>query len=389
MIEAEVISNKKDKLLENKNDNLEKTILVKKKSITDSLIGYEFKQQEEVKKIKTYKKRGRKPKKKILDEKPKVLKKRGRKPKKKLENEKPKIPQKRGRKPKIKVVQQIIKKNLNESLIIHLPIKSSDLNKNNIEIYIPKPYEQNDNGDFSSYNINKKSNNRDEFTLINDIKKNIKLSEIKKEEVVNNNINKNKLINIQYEFTNFNKNKKWPTKVVSSCLWCCHNFDNIPISLPYKYQNNIFYVSGFFCSYNCAASYSFNKKDTKIWDRYSLLNLMYKKINKCNFIKIPLAPSKEILKKFGGYMNINEYRNNLTYQEKNINIIQQPLISIISKSEEIVNSPNFCNNKQVFIPINDKLVDKAKKSLRLKRKKSIINKKNTLQSYMDLTISKI
>ena len=46
-------------------------------------------------------------------------------------------------------------------------------------------------------------------------------------------------------------------------------------------------------------------------------------------------------------------------------------------------------NKNKFIPINENLVNNAKKSLRLKRKTSIINKSNTLQSFMDLTISKI
>jgi hypothetical protein len=413
MIETQMITSlsentdikKEDNKEDNKEDIRKEGTNLKKDNLTDSLIGYEFKNidvtQIEVKPVK--KKRGRKPKPKPLNKKPRVLKKRGRKPKPKSFVKK--IPKKRGRKPKKKIQVKIIRKNLNESLIIHLPIKSSQLNINELYKYNPKinepqPYEPLINKEYSTYNSksNKKTtyNYNNNNNIIDNIKKNIKISnniekniKEKKDEVIINNINKNKLMNIQYEFINFNKNKKWPQKILSSCLWCCHKFNNIPISLPYKYINNTFHVSGFFCSYNCAASYSFNKKDTKIWERYSLLNLMYKKINKCSFIKIPLAPSKEILKNFGGYMNINEYRENLTFQEKNINIIEQPLISIMTKSEEIINCPNIENNKGKFIPINDKLVAKAKISLRLKRKNSIINKKNTLQSFMDLTISKI
>ena len=87
------------------------------------------------------KKRGRKPKKKnednIVQEKP-LPKKRGRKPKKKSDDlvKEKAIPKKRGRKPKKKIYNIIeIEKsnniNNNDNIILHLPIKLGDIDKNN------------------------------------------------------------------------------------------------------------------------------------------------------------------------------------------------------------------------------------------------------------------
>ena len=295
---------------------------------------------EVVKKVK--KKRGRKPKPVDPNAPKKVLKKRGRKPKPVDPNAPKKVPQKRGRKPKNKkfnVVNKVKTKLIKESLILFLPIKSSDIKDNEIFKYNPlindpKPYEPSNIKSYSVYNnintqneINKSISNTK--SIVDDIKKNLlnsknnkimcddECKEVVKKEIINNDIKKDKLINIQYELINMNKNKKWPERIFTACLWCCHKFDNIPISLPESYTDNIFKVSGFFCSFNCAASYNFSLNDTKIWNRYSLLNLLYKKINNCTFVKIPLAPSREVLKHFGGYMDIEEYRENLKFQEKN------------------------------------------------------------------------
>lgn len=154
-----------------------------------------FKNEEVIKK-----KRGRKPK-IITDEEIKLkdctneneneeskeLKKRGRKPKCKHPEELlPKVPKKRGRKPKdkygilVKEVNFNLDQNINQNIILHLPIHSSDLLLNNFEeqnilkynpeINTPKPYYHNDlysNGiKHSPYpeilNNKKESNDEDE-----------------------------------------------------------------------------------------------------------------------------------------------------------------------------------------------------------------------------------
>ena len=209
------------------------------------------------------KKRGRKPKpKKPEDLLPKVPKKRGRKPKPKDPNTPPKVLKKRGRKPKKKVYsvkvlpKTFFEENKNETLILHLPIQSKDLDlssqetellKYNPVIGEPEPYEPNsNNNNFSLLSIKKSIESNDincknyaEFTnfLKNDdinkeIEENLEIDKKRKNKKVIKNdksyaLTKDKLINIRYEFINSNKNKTWPKKINLNCLWCCHKFDTV------------------------------------------------------------------------------------------------------------------------------------------------------------------
>jgi hypothetical protein len=390
------------------------------------------------------KKRGRK--KKIINDQPeKVQKKRGRKPKIKEQDEIDKIPKKRGRKPKEKVysVKELPKtffeENKNETFILHLPIKNSDLNNN-----IPQPNINNENSYFvynniDYYNINNNNllptqenllpnnnlnnlnnlnNSYNNILVFNDndvirnnnninsLENNINLLENNIEERVGLNnyiINKNeikddneedektnkmikkKLKNILYEFINANNDKVWPEKTNIYCWWCCHPFNCMPCALPEYYKKDKFYVNGCFCSFNCTASYNFSKNDDNVWERYSLLNLMYKKMYDKKFIKINLAPPREILKIFGGYMNIDEFRENSYKNEKTFVVINPPLISIIPKIEENVN--NITKNSKNNLPIvNEVILAKTQSNLKLKRNKPVTNPNNTLQSFMDLKI---
>ena len=52
-----------------------------------------------------------------------------------------------------------------------------------------------------------------------------------------------------------------------------------------------------------------------MFEKYSLLNLMYKKLYIRNFIKINLAPPRETLKMFGGYLSIEEFRESNLYTD--------------------------------------------------------------------------
>jgi hypothetical protein len=159
----------------------------------------------------------------------------------------------------------------------------------------------------------------------------------------------------------------------------------MPCALPEYYKKDKFYVHGCFCSFNCTASYNFSKNDDDIWERYSLLNLMYKKLYNEKFVKISLAPPREILQMFGGYMSIDEFRENALKNEKTFMVITPPLISIIPKIEENVAnlSKNLKSNNQ---QINENILNKTQSTLKLKRTKPITNPNNTLQSFMDLKI---
>ena len=372
---------------------------------------------------KVVKKRGRKPKnKELVDEsattvlmdnkviEPKVLKKRGRKPKVKTEEEENivKIPKKRGRKPKEKVysVKELSKtfyeENKNETLILHLPI---DLSKKDNVCSEPMPSEnENNNYEFGG-SYEKKE---DEFNLPTQmnlleekhnhstddgdshketVKINKEVTDNKawcKDSSNSNKVIKKNLRNILYQFIDSNKDKVWPEKTNICCWWCCHSFENTPCSLPFSYKKNKFYVKGIFCSFNCSASYNFSMNDNDIHERYSLLNLMYKKLYYRKFIKINLAPPRETLKMFGGYLDIEEFRSYCLETERIFNLIDPPLVSIIPKVEETVNHKN--SNNGLGVHVNENILQKTHDTLKLKRSKPIFNPNNSLQTFMDLKI---
>ena len=381
------------------------------------------------------KKRGRKPKPKE-EEVDKIKKKRGRKPKVKEEIVEEKKPKKRGRKPKEKVysVKELPKtffeENKNETLILHLPIKPNEKLEN--------PHPEASNNETNFYNINNNEKLQDDKNLNtqsnlieqdnikieenngihlffdsenidsnkNTFNNNIKIFkeennsiDIKPEyssnvdisidskyedECKNNRIIKKNLKNILYEFINANSEKKWPESTNIHCWWCCHSFNDIPCALPEYYKKEKFHVNGCFCSFNCCSSYNFSRNDDAMWERYSLLNLMYKKLYNKNFVKINLAPPRETLKMFGGFLSIEEFREYSVRNDKSFNIIKPPLISIIPKIEENI----YINKttKTINQNTNESILNKTQNTLKLKRNKPITNPNSTLQSFMDFKI---
>jgi hypothetical protein len=195
-----------------------------------------------------------------------------------------------------------------------------------------------------------------------------------------NKMNKKNLKNIMVEFINANMYQEWPDQTNIHCWWCCHQFDGPPCTLPEYIRRDKFYVSGCFCSFNCAASYNFNKNDNTVWERYTLLNLMYKKLHNLTFVKIEMAPPREVLKMFGGYMDIEEFRNYCIKQDRRFQVIKPPLISIIPKIEEHI----YPKNKAV----NENIVNNTQTKLKLTRSKPLIAEKSTIQTFMNITTKK-
>lgn len=157
--------------------------------------------------VKVLKKRGRKPKIKEEVVEPKQLKKRGRKPKpKRPEDLLPKVPKKRGRKPKDKYgfyqkseVNKLTN-HINDNIILHLPIHSSDLGDNefdeqsilkyNPNINTPVPYEPTMDDKYMDLSPYPFDNNGDDLKEQNDYTDS-QSSELK--ESVNNSISNNNI----------------------------------------------------------------------------------------------------------------------------------------------------------------------------------------------------
>lgn len=100
--------------------------------------------------------------------------------------------------------------------------------------------------------------------------------------------------------------ESWPEKTDLLCWWCCHEFNTMPLPCPVKYDSirNRYSVNGVFCSWGCVSAYSIEK--------YTSLGLVYQLRNRIlpNLVNndIYISPSRYCLKKFGGYMDIEQFR---------------------------------------------------------------------------------
>jgi hypothetical protein len=164
-----------------------------------------------------------------------------------------------------------------------------------------------------------------------------------------------------------NMNQKNIDNNSSEICWnCTEKLYNNRCGLPIKLINNIYYTIGDFCSPECACRYSIDTYENNYHEHYSLINL-YNNI-KSNEDKIKPAGSKLLLKKYGGYQTIEEYRK---YFKNNI-IIYPYTISIKTNIESNLNSLNNLNN------LND---------LKLFRKNKSKNVKNSISNIMHLEIN--
>jgi hypothetical protein len=118
-----------------------------------------------------------------------------------------------------------------------------------------------------------------------------------------------------------------------------------------------------------------------IWENYSLINLLSHKLNYKNCIKS--APPREILKMFGGFMTILEFRNHCN-SNKILNVLNFPMISTQHQIEEI--NEQSLNNNRLYVPIDTERIKKIEQKFKLIRQKPILNSKNTLDHTMKLKI---
>lgn len=306
-------------------------------------------------------------------------KKRGRKPKVN-DNSKPntKIPKKRGRKPKDKaysVIDTEVQPELvNENIILHLPITQIDIDKMDNDSLIgnqtshPMPYQP----DISYQEV--------KSTVSNEYVKNDMSSELcQMDDSVDKKLVKRNLLNIMYIFIDGNSREQWPMSTDIYCMWCCHPFDSMPCALPEKIVNGKFYVYGNFCSFNCAAAHNFDTCSYNVWEKYNLLNLLYKKMYGVDDIKIKLAPPRNTLKIFGGFLSIEDFRKNFLVNTT-YSVVIPPMVSLVPKIEENI----YENVNKSYIPVDKEALIDAE--LKLKRDKPLTNPKTTLESYMSLKI---
>ena len=212
---------------------------------------------------------------------------------------------KRGRKPKNKNIElpQIIEENIDtekEVIIAYLPIKINDIELNNYDKDIDKLF------------IKSEIINSSEEHIISSIESDVKMN--------NKYLNKINIYNIEFETD-------------TKCWWCKNTFSTPKVSLPEQYYNDTFYCIGNFCSYNCSKAYNVDINDNQIWKRESLLNLLYY-LTYGYYKDILIAPSWLLLKEFGGFMSINEFRKSFETNNIEYLLLHPPLISRQMQIEE-------------------------------------------------------
>ena len=105
---------------------------------------------------------------------------------------------------------------------------------------------------------------------------------------------------------------EWPESTDICCWWCCHTFKNAPCTLPTKYDSlrKRFTFTGIFCSWNCVKAYNFDRSDYKKYECSSLIPMLIQQTHGiAKAINIKPAPPRQCLKMFGGYLDIDEFRN--------------------------------------------------------------------------------
>jgi hypothetical protein len=242
-----------------------------------------------------------------------------------------------------------------QELILHLAINSeSDTNKkekNNFAITEVEQKGESDETDDIDSVKNVIKTYKTELLEKDKIIKKIKDELIDYKNMVGSNLTTKE---IKYSSLNINLiNCKNGTSIVEdttniACWWCTYEFESLPFFIPENEVNNIFYVFGCFCSPQCATSYNETLNDYKTKERYSLIKKLSSLITGNNS-DIVMAPPKEVLKKYGGTLTIEEYRKICFLNNKEMKIRMPPLHAIVPILEEKPKDKKINSDKQIMI----------------------------------------
>ena len=193
-------------------------------------------------------------------------------------------------------------------------------------------------------------------------------------------------------FIEHNNKETWPDKSNYDCMWCRHSFEGVPWAIPYSITpSGKFKVFGNFCRAECVAGAIFNQfDDDDMWDKYAMLNMIYQKVHNLEGVSVKVALDPIFLKKLGGILTIEEYREISNNPNKNYYIKMPPMVSIIPSVEELQQTSLFNehtgNNTRDHL--NKELMMKANEELKVRRNKPIYDDTNTLDNYFHISKNK-
>ena len=182
--------------------------------------------------------------------------------------------------------------------------------------------------------------------------------------------------------------KKLPDNTEVACFWCCHQFDTPPCVIPIREERGIWEVYGNFCCPECAMASLLDEKEGSHtqWERIALLHRLY---SSGIGGRIYPAPSKAILRHFGGDMSIESYRETIRARKVRVDIHIPPMISILATMDTKPIDFYETTIPKSFIPLNADRVARVEEGLRLKRSKPLKDKESTLDACMNLQIRRV
>lgn len=332
-----------------------------------------------------------------------------------------KKPKKRGRKPKGgKIIPQPVNGLLDDgttmpNIILHLKCSENDLNeskhflnemKYNPTIENVQPYNMNEtiehnglqyydievnvNNDHNNSSYN--ANNFSRYTEFNNVQQNSQhqegnaihypTSQSHNTQMNKNNQNQMNTGNFEH-YTQTNVTNGQDSKIIweklksiqqmlhtnncnnknSCCFRCTYEFDNPAVLIPMYELNGEYKGYGCFCTPECAAGFLFdeNIESSIKWERYGLLNTIYKPIyNYAVNIKPSLSPFY-LLEKYYGNLTIEEYREmNKKSSYGILMMVNKPLTRVM---------PELFTDNNEYVDTNT-----GKSQYKLSRKKPPINK---------------
>jgi hypothetical protein len=157
----------------------------------------------------------------------------------------------------------------------------------------------------------------------------------------------------------------------TACFWDCHTFDYQGLGMPINYNNKKFYVTGYFCSFNCMAAHNFfeNTNQHDKWQIYSWINLMASEHGYKNMIKV--ASHRQSLSMFGGSKSIEEFRK-FNYETRSTYMHQYPMVSVINPIEEI-NDTQYISTMLDQQTLNKKKISMFEQRLSSERKNPVVS----------------
>lgn len=162
--------------------------------------------------------------------------------------------------------------------------------------------------------------------------------------------------------------KEWKTKTDILCWWCTHGFDNVPLSLPVYYdKNNSYRTHGIFCTFSCLLAYN---NENNITCKSKINHLYYKLTGKIT-MNVQPASSRYVLKSFGGYVDIKDFRSNDYIYE----MLKYPMYITRTFVKETKNNKG--NNKENFV-VSSNLQDSNNENII----KQPVKKNNFLSSFI-------